>query len=76
MLVMFTAAALAHGTRVAAFADDVARARHWPVDPHDALLKTALRQLALLLAVPSSKDDFADALRRESSTGQCAKPLA
>jgi AraC-like DNA-binding protein len=63
LLLLFTAAVLAPGTRVAAFADDAVRPSQWLVDPQHALAGTALRHLELLLAVPSSGHDIADALR-------------
>ncbi|MBB4688652.1 AraC family transcriptional regulator [Amycolatopsis jiangsuensis] len=62
-LVLFTASALAPGTRVAAFADDVARPSQWQLGPHGTLADAALRHLELLLAEPSTTDDVADALR-------------
>ncbi|WP_162830666.1 AraC family transcriptional regulator [Amycolatopsis thermalba] len=62
VLVLFTASALAPGTPVAAFADDALRPSQWSADARDALTRTALRHLELLLAAPAPARDLADAL--------------
>lgn len=76
VLLLFTGAALAPGTPVAAFADDALRPSQWTTDAHDALTTTALRHLELLLATTSPASDVADALRLALAPLVAAAPAA